>query len=258
MPPLPDTADAPSAAASRVWQRLAPRVAASAWRGRTLVTVRRRDMPVDPRDDIVVRVAYAAQGRGRRPGEAERVRLVDLPAGAQAELPLLDATRSEWFVARGRALVGGVPLATHDVQLRPAGMQWLKITAGETGARVLVREGADPALPPSGLFTVPAAGRRWQTLMPGVARLSLAPPGHAGPYLLHLSPGRSLPVHRHARDEECWMVDGEMYIEDLLLQPGDYQVAPAGGLHVSVTTERGGLIYLHGDLEPELLPAGVH
>ena len=81
----------------------------------------------------------------------------------------------------------------------------------------------------------------------------MGPPGEPGPYLLHFAPGCQVPVHCHRRDEECLMLAGEMYIEDQLLLAGDYQVAQAGGVHRSLQTERGALVLVHGDPEPELL-----
>ena len=32
-----------------------------------------------------------------------------------------------------------------------------------------------------------------------------------------------MPQHTHGHDEECLMVQGELFLDDLLLQEGDYQ-----------------------------------
>ena len=68
--------------------------------------------------------------------------------------------------------------------------------------------------------------------------------------LLYLAdPGAQVPVHTHGHDEECLMVQGELFLDDLLLQAGDYQLAPAGTGHRITETDTGVVIYAHGDLD---------
>ena len=67
--------------------------------------------------------------------------------------------------------------------------------------------------------------------------------------LYRAAPGAVVPQHRHGRDEECLMLEGEVFLDDLLLRCGDYQLAPAGTGHAGVSTATGGLLYAHGDLE---------
>ena len=45
------------------------------------------------------------------------------------------------------------------------------------------------------------------------------------------------------------MVQGELFLDDLLLQTGDYQLAPAGTRHRVTHTDTGAVLYAHGDLE---------
>jgi quercetin dioxygenase-like cupin family protein len=58
-----------------------------------------------------------------------------------------------------------------------------------------------------------------------------------------------VPLHGHGHDEECLMVQGELFLDDVLLQPGDYQLAPAGSMHRVTETDRGAILFAHGDLE---------
>lgn len=48
------------------------------------------------------------------------------------------------------------------------------------------------------------------------------------------------------------MIEGEAFIDDVLLREGEYQLAPAGTCHGGVSSDTGGLIYAHGDVELEV------
>ncbi|MBL0392596.1 cupin domain-containing protein [Ramlibacter monticola] len=67
--------------------------------------------------------------------------------------------------------------------------------------------------------------------------------------LYYARPGASVPMHTHGHDEECLMVQGELFLDDMLLQEGDYQLAPAGTGHRITETDTGVVIYAHGDLD---------
>ena len=70
--------------------------------------------------------------------------------------------------------------------------------------------------------------------------------------LYRASAGAQVPSHGHQRDEECLMIEGEVFLDDVLLCAGDYQLAPAGTAHGGVSTDSGGLIFAHGDLDLDL------
>ena len=61
--------------------------------------------------------------------------------------------------------------------------------------------------------------------------------------------------HGHRRDEECLMLEGELFLDDLLLRRGDYQIAPAGTEHGAVLAETGVLLFAHGDVALDVLSA---
>ena len=67
--------------------------------------------------------------------------------------------------------------------------------------------------------------------------------------LYHADPGAQVPQHRHGHDEECLMVQGELFLDDLLLQTGDYQLAPACSGHRVTQTDTRVVLYAHGDLD---------
>jgi quercetin dioxygenase-like cupin family protein len=62
-------------------------------------------------------------------------------------------------------------------------------------------------------------------------------------------PGAQVPLHTHGHDEECLTLQGEIFLDDVLLQAGDYQLAPAGSRHRITETDAGAVIYAHGDLD---------
>lgn len=70
--------------------------------------------------------------------------------------------------------------------------------------------------------------------------------------LVRFEAGASVADHHHALDEDCLVLEGEMYLGDILLQPGDYQLAPAGGGHFGECSDVGALFYFHGALDPVL------
>jgi hypothetical protein len=48
------------------------------------------------------------------------------------------------------------------------------------------------------------------------------------------------------------VLQGEMFLGDILLRAGDYQLAPAGGTHFGETSDVGVLFFFHGALDPVL------
>jgi hypothetical protein len=240
----------------RAWQRLAARVAGSAERGRPLITVLREDMRQRRlAGGGLVLAVYAAAGLARRQGQAERLRLVDLAAGAACRLPLLPGLGWQCLVLAGEATADGLRLGTLDHHRRPAGPPRIRLSS-PAGARLLVRESqlapgasVDPT-------TQRAALSAWEQLPGGVGRRQLAHVDAGFTSLQRLAPGSDLPAHTHTQDEECLLLEGELFVEDRLLRAGDYQLAPAGSTHTSITTDSGALLYRHGDGELDRALAG--
>jgi anti-sigma factor ChrR (cupin superfamily) len=57
--------------------------------------------------------------------------------------------------------------------------------------------------------------------------------------LVRLAPGAAYPPHTHAGTEELHLLDGELWIEDRKLLPGDYNRAEAGTADKLVWSETG-------------------
>ena len=71
--------------------------------------------------------------------------------------------------------------------------------------------------------------------------------------LVRFEAGACVLDHQHAVDEDCLVLRGEMFLGDILLRTGDYQLAPAGGAHFDETSDVGATFYFHGALDPALL-----
>lgn len=57
--------------------------------------------------------------------------------------------------------------------------------------------------------------------------------------LVRLLPGVEYPPHTHAGVEELFLLDGELWIDDRKLYPGDYNRAEAGSADKRVWSETG-------------------
>ena len=248
------------AALTAAWQRLSPRLARSAEQARRHMTVRAADMPFGPGPDgLTTRIVYQAGDLAAvKPGEPTKVRLIDAPAGARVAVPIDANANSAWLVLDGQADIGAVHCAQHDYQERRAGESSVTL-ATTRGARVLLRESRPSPHGPgsSSVHTTHAEQMAWEALAEGVSRRLLAPPkGSAAAYLVQLAAGAAAPAHRHGHAEECLVLEGEMYLDDILLFSGDFQLARAGGQHHEASSERGVLLLVHGDLDLDVIDAG--
>jgi len=81
----------------------------------------------------------------------------------------------------------------------------------------------------------------WEQVAPGISCKLLATDTTRDrvSMLVRLAPGTAYPPHRHAGTEELVLLDGELWIEDRLLHPGDYNRAEAGSADSRVWSETG-------------------
>lgn len=239
----------PAAMPGALRGRLLDRVAASRAESAPMFTSRLPRRPaLALADGVVERCLYAAPGgRALRPGEPLRARLIELRPGARWDGPAARPHR-EWLVLRGMARIGDEPLHLRDYHVVPAGTASGVVTTDE-GALLFLRESDLPAGPGDRAFTVRDADAGWPDFAPGIRRRVLWQHAGQAAMLYHALPGASVPLHTHGHDEECLMVQGELFLDDVLLQAGDYQLAPAGTRHRLTETDTGVVIYAHGDLE---------
>lgn len=228
----------------RLGERLGRRVAQSLAAEQGMVTVRRRQSPGEALGEgVLQRWLYrATAGQPLRAGEPRAARIVELQAGASLTLPA-GGTR-EFLVLQGSADVDGEALHLRDFLRLPAGST--PVRAGADGAQVFLREAdGDDA----GRTLVRDRDAGWPEFAPGIRRRVLWAAGGEAALLYCTDPGAAVPQHRHGHDEECLMVQGELFLDDVLLQQGDYQLAPAGTGHRVTATDTGVILYAHGDLD---------
>jgi anti-sigma factor ChrR (cupin superfamily) len=101
--------------------------------------------------------------------------------------------------------------------------------AGETGKQ--------PVLPAARPWSEP----EWEQVAPGIECKLLATDTerHRVSMLVRLAPGASYPAHTHAGVEELHLLDGELWIDERKLSPGDYNYGAPGAGDERVFSETG-------------------
>ncbi len=95
----------------------------------------------------------------------------------------------------------------------------------------------NPVLPSAGQWDEP----EWDEVAPGIFCKLMATDTarHRVSMLVRLLPGVEYPAHTHAGLEELFLLDGELWIDDRKLYPGDYNRAEAGSGDKRVWSETG-------------------
>src|SRR6201984_1701511 len=103
--------------------------------------------------------------------------------------------------------------------------------------RIAEETGKQPVPLPAPQWSEP----EWEQVAPGIECKLLATDTerHRVSMLVRLAPGASYPPHTHAGVEELHLLDGELWIADRKLGPGDYNYAAAGTGDERVWSETG-------------------
>lgn len=244
------SADSAAPADPQLGGRLLRRAAVSAQRHRGLATARaRRRRPVEVAPGVARSELYrsAAPSDGaRRPGEPGWLAVIELAPSTRCTEGLgLAGQATEWLVLSGDLAIDGVELGALDHHGRlPTVAEPVLGSSG--GARVYVRQGGTQATM-SG--TARAADAQWHDYAPGIQRRILWEQGGAVGYIARAVDGAVVPPHGHVNDEECLMIEGDLFAGDILLREGDFQLAPAGVDHDLVQAGSDCMVYLRGDAQ---------
>jgi quercetin dioxygenase-like cupin family protein len=243
--------------------RLADRVRQSALAHRDFRTTRHADLQWSALVDGAQEALLDASPQAR-------ATLVRLQPGARLPCPM-GTTAQEILLVQGELLaqpVGQprVTLTRHALALRSSPQAGeLVASAQAEPSLVYVRqmqvatesiagpEGHWWAMPRPPLQITHAVGRRWRPTFEGVEVLPMWGSADITSMLVRFAPGAGVPDHHHAAHEDCLMLDGEMFLGDILLRPGDYQLAPAGGGHFGETSDVGCTFFFHGAVDPVLV-----
>ena len=236
--------------------RLLGRVAASHAAEAVMHTAYRRRLRADVlASGVTAQTVYRAQdGQALRAGEPLRARLIEIAVGARLAPDQLGAdaqmqTRHrEWLVLSGHVELGGESLGQRDYHVTPTGHATPSLFSAD-GALVFLRESEQAAAATDVPTTVRDADAGWPDFAPGIQRRVLWQRDGQAAMLYYAQAGAQVPQHSHGHDEECLMLQGELFLDDLLLQTGDYQLAPMGTGHRITETDTGVVIYAHGDLD---------
>ena len=117
--------------------------------------------------------------------------------------------------------------------LRPSTSLWRRLAE-----RIAVETGGEPFPAPSQRW---AAEPEWEEVAPGISCKLLATDTERArvSMLVRLGPGVDYPPHLHAGAEELHLLDGELWIDDRKLFPGDFNRAEPGTADSRVWSETG-------------------
>ncbi|WP_077033146.1 cupin domain-containing protein [Pelomonas sp. KK5] len=225
---------------------LAERVRRSAEGQQGLSTQRRED-------GIWQEAAPGAWRRRLREDAALPVELWRLAAGTRLDWPAASRAR-ELLVLEGDVDCGG-PLPRYGYRIGDAG----PLQVGAAGALVYVRHRLCDAV------ALDAAEQRWWSRAPeaalvadeaapvlrlarGVKAVLLHGSGGVVAMLVRVLGGASVPDHGHGLEEDCYVLEGDLYLSDILLREGDYQLARAGTRHTDCLSDAGAVFYFRGAL----------
>ena len=108
---------------------------------------------------------------------------------------------------------------------------------GRLARRIAAETGGEPVLPAARQWSEP----EWEEVAPGISCKLLASDEekHRISMLVRLAPGGEYPPHTHAGVEELHLLDGELWIDERKLYPGDYNRAEPGTADKRVWSETG-------------------
>lgn len=106
------------------------------------------------------------------------------------------------------------------------------------------------AAPPDGTTTTRANEGIWQDYSPGVQIkiLNQEPQLSSMTFLVRMAPGSVFPVHDHAQEEHCLVLEGETSIGEHILCAGDWHVALPGSTHRNSTSRTGCLLLVRAGM----------
>jgi hypothetical protein len=173
---------------------------------------------------------------GDRCGRADEVCLYALSALPAAETSDLDAHIASCEYCRDelaalRPVVESFA-AWPAAVLRPSASSWEELIA-----RIAAESGRSALTSPPGKWVEPD----WEDVAPGISCKILSNDSHRDrvSMLVRLAPGTEYPPHTHAGTEELHLLEGELWINDRKLFPGDYSRAVAGTADKRVWSETG-------------------
>lgn len=146
-----------------------------------------------------------------------------------SDLQTIDALLSEHI---GEALAEQMPEASARLRMKDRLM-----------ARVRSSE-------PVGTRTIRGNQGTWEPFAEGITRKVLRADDGSGleTALYRLQAGASFPPHDHTHTEECWVLEGDILVEDCMVHAGDMHIAEPGFAHSEVLARTDALLLIHSQV----------
>jgi carbon storage regulator len=106
------------------------------------------------------------------------------------------------------------------------------------------------AAPPDGTTTIRGHEGNWQHYSPGVQIkiLHQEPKLSSMTFLVRMAPDSVVPLHGHAQEEHCLVLDGEASMGEHILYAGDWHVALPGSTHHNFSSRTGCLLLIRAEM----------
>jgi anti-sigma factor ChrR (cupin superfamily) len=162
---------------------------------------------------------------------AYAVQALAVSEAAAAEAHIASCPDCQRELERLRPVVDRFVAWPTDVLRPPTSLQ------ARLALRIADETGKPPVLPPARQWPEPD----WEQVAPGIECKLLATDTERQrvSMLVRLAPGASYPAHTHAGVEELHLLDGELWIDERKLFPGDYNYGAPGAGDERVLSETG-------------------
>jgi anti-sigma factor ChrR (cupin superfamily) len=162
---------------------------------------------------------------------AYALQLLSASEGVEAEAHIASCPDCQRDVQAMRAVVDQFVFWPTDLLRPPVSLQ------AHLALRLAEESGKEPVLPSTSQWSEP----EWEQVAPGIECKLLATDSERQrvSMLVRLAPGASYPPHTHAGVEELHLLDGELWIDERKLFPGDYNYGPPGAGDEHVWSETG-------------------
>jgi quercetin dioxygenase-like cupin family protein len=207
-------------------------------------------------EGVSAKTLFKSDSASLRLGEPVRVCILEFNPGSRLSMAQASANGAlsagsidrEWLVLKGDITLAGEMLSDRDYKIMPRAYA-LHDCESITGAVVLVRESMLAKSLSDAPVSMIDSCDHWPEYAPGIRRRVLWERDGQAAMLYLTEPLAEVPHHSHHHDEECFMVQGELYLDDTLLMEGDYQLAKGGSQHEVTRTDTGVVLFAHGDVD---------
>lgn len=112
-----------------------------------------------------------------------------------------------------------------------------------------------PVQPAQDHLTIHQAEGRWLPILSGIEMKVLREDASTRSYLLRMAAGARLPAHGHSHEEECMVLEGDVWLGEVHARAGDYHLARSGLPHGELHSDGGCLLFLRGQKHyPDMHP----